>query len=614
MDNCNQPIEIRAVESLGLGFDLASDFRLRFAKKCPDGGRLVQLDESSKRDIVLPGGGTVSGVSEDIRCDKGDRIRFKSDVLEFSKMSELLNQKSSIQGKVPSGYFNALFDLSGSWLNDATDAKYLAFDGYFISLYYLHLTTSPLVLQESVKKSVPTCWNPLLLARFIQTYGTHIIVGMAVGGQDLICVKQKPSSTISSAELRGYLDDLGDNLFSDGNSPSLLDRKTRNGKQKVPDVFTRMLQPHTKQFTNITETSSKDGITVIECKRGGDVFSDSYSKWLQTVGTDPEAMLFKFVPITSLLNGVPGSGYISHAINLYLRYKPAVEDLQYFLEFQVPRQWAPLFCELTLRHQRKKTSCPRLQFSFLGPKIYVSTTQVTCDEKPVIGLRLFLEGKKSNRLAMHVQHLSSLPDTITHALSKSTTTRRQSQWRGTDEYETRSQILEPVRWKRFSNVCSSVVEHDPNWLNQEPTGGVYIVTGAQLIIKGKWPKTVLHLRLLFTHLPNCTIRKTEWAGAPAAARKSSIFSNLSSTFSFTQRSVANAQKQQPATVDSGGFTDSPSVPVRSTKLRKFVDMDEVARGPHDLPGHWLVTAGKLVMDGGKIGLHVKFALLDFAQE
>ncbi|KAK1435319.1 hypothetical protein QVD17_01080 [Tagetes erecta] len=615
MEYCNKSIEVRAVESLGLGFDLASDFRLKYAKRCHDGERLVELDESRKRDIVLPGcGTTVSGVSEDIRCDKGDRIRFKSDVLEFNKMSELLNQKSSIQGKVPSGYFNALFDLSGSWLKDAADAKYLAFDGYFISLYYLHLTASPLVLQESVKNSVPTCWNPMLLARFIQTYGTHIIVGMAVGGQDLICVKQKPSSTISSADLRGYLDDLGDNLFSDGGSP-LIDWKTRDGKQKVPDVFTRMLQPHTKQFTNITETSSKDGITVIECKRGGDVFSNSYSKWLQTVGTNPEAMLFKFVPITSLLNGVRGSGYLSHAINLYLRYKPALEDLQYFLEFQVPRQWAPLFCELPLRHQRKKTSCPRLQFNFLGPKIYVSTTQVSCDEKPVIGLRLFLEGKKSNRLAMHVQHLSSVPDTITHALSKSTTTRRPSQWRGSDEYEPRVQILEPVRWKRYSNVCSSMVKHDPNWLNQGPAGGAYIVTGAQLISKGNWPKTVLHLRLLFTHLPNCIIRKTEWASAPAVARKSSIFTNLSSTFSFTQRSVANEQKQQqPATLNSGVFPDSPPVPARYTKLRKFVDTDEVVRGPHDLPGHWLVIAGKLVMDGGKIGLHVKFALLDFAQE
>lgn len=31
--------------------------------------------------------------------------------------------------------------------------------------------------------------------------------------------------------------------------------------------------------------------------------------------------MFKFVPITSLLTGIPGSGYLSHAINLYLRCK-----------------------------------------------------------------------------------------------------------------------------------------------------------------------------------------------------------------------------------------------------------------------------------------------------
>lgn len=56
--------------------------------------------------------------------------------------------------------------------------------------------------------------------------------------------------------------------------------------------------------------------------------------------------------------------------------KPALEDLHFFLEFQVPRQWAPLFCELPLRHQRKRSSCPSLQFYFLGPKINVSSTQV----------------------------------------------------------------------------------------------------------------------------------------------------------------------------------------------------------------------------------------------
>lgn len=49
------------------------------------------------------------------------------------------------------------------------------------------------------------------------------------------------------------------------------------------------------------------------------MFAQSHAKWLQTVAMSPEAILFKLVPITSLLTGVPGSGYLSHAINLYLR-------------------------------------------------------------------------------------------------------------------------------------------------------------------------------------------------------------------------------------------------------------------------------------------------------
>lgn len=104
-----------------------------------------------------------------------------------------------------------------------------------------------------------------------------------------------------------------------------------------------MLQSHPMQITSITETSSKDvskiytlkifwitsssepvhyfeqGLTIMWSKRGGDVFSYSHSKWLQTITANPEPILFKFVPITSLLSGVPGSGYLSHAINLYLR-------------------------------------------------------------------------------------------------------------------------------------------------------------------------------------------------------------------------------------------------------------------------------------------------------
>lgn len=89
MDYAEKSVEMRAFDSLGLGFDFASDFRLKYAKSCPGGGRLVELDESRKRDIVVPGGGgvTICGVSEDIHCDKGDHVRFKSDVLEFNKVN-----------------------------------------------------------------------------------------------------------------------------------------------------------------------------------------------------------------------------------------------------------------------------------------------------------------------------------------------------------------------------------------------------------------------------------------------------------------------------------------------------------------------------------------------
>lgn len=122
---------------------------------------------------------------------------------------------------------------------------------------------------------------------------------------------------------------------------------------QVPDVFNRILQSNPMQLASIAETSSKDvslelefyseflsknnnfnhelfvflcfqleqGLTVICSKRGGNVFLHTHSNWLQTVPSKPEGILFKFVPITSLLTGIPGSGYLSHAINLYLRCK-----------------------------------------------------------------------------------------------------------------------------------------------------------------------------------------------------------------------------------------------------------------------------------------------------
>jgi hypothetical protein len=63
------------------------------------------------------------------------------------------------------------------------------------------------------------------------------------------------------------------------------------------------------------------GLTVIYSKRGGDIGASNHSEWLPTVLTMPDAINFKLVPITSLLKGVAGVGFLSHAMNLYLRCK-----------------------------------------------------------------------------------------------------------------------------------------------------------------------------------------------------------------------------------------------------------------------------------------------------
>ena len=56
--------------------------------------------------------------------------------------------------------------------------------------------------------------------------------------------------------------------------------------------------------------------------------------------------------------------------------KPPIEELDQFLEFQLPRQWAPAYGDLPLAPRRKKNPTPSLQFTFLGPRLYVNTVKV----------------------------------------------------------------------------------------------------------------------------------------------------------------------------------------------------------------------------------------------
>lgn len=74
--------------------------------------------------------------------------------------------KSSIPGKIPTGYFNNVFGFdAGAWGNDAANTKCLGLDGYFIRLFNVHIDRYPLLLSKQVLQAVPSSWDPPALAR-----------------------------------------------------------------------------------------------------------------------------------------------------------------------------------------------------------------------------------------------------------------------------------------------------------------------------------------------------------------------------------------------------------------------------------------------------------------
>ncbi|KAH9626275.1 hypothetical protein KSS87_018881 [Heliosperma pusillum] len=577
-----------AIGSIGRGYDISTDLRLKFCKGDSVDSHLIEINEEKCQEIALPGGIVVPNVPNSIKCDKGERTRFRSDVLSFQQMSEQFNQKISLTGKIPSGLFNTMFEFSGCWQKDAAYTKTLAFDGVFITLYTVALQKSHLVLRDHVKQAVPSTWEPAALARFIEQFGTHIIVGVKMGGKDVIYVKQQHSSTLGHADVQKKLKEMADKRFIVSNGECVEDSDKACQNDKFPGREQRL------RFADMSPSCSyshKEEVTTI-CKRRGGSENKSlpHHQWLQTVLSEPDVISMSFIPITSLLNGVPGSGFLSHAINLYLRYKPPIEELHQFLEFQLPRQWAPVFSELPLGPQRKEQNYASLQFSFMGPRLYLNTSAVDVGRRPVTGLRLYLEGRRSNRLAIHLQHLSSLPKVF--QLKDDPT--------GTYEQELYDRrFYEKVGWKNFSHVCTAPVEPDDD---------LAIVTGAQLQVADYGFKKLLFLRLGYSTVVGATpIKSPEWAGSPGLGRKSGLISTLISQH-FT---AAARPPPQPADVNinSAVYPGGPPVPVQAPKLLKFVDTTEMTRGPQDTPGYWVVSGAKLQVEKGKISLRVRYSLL-----
>ncbi|GMH26950.1 hypothetical protein Nepgr_028793 [Nepenthes gracilis] len=588
----------KAVSVIGCGYDLTDDLRLSLCKKGRSGSRLIEVDETQTRDLVLPGGIVVPNVSSLIKCDKGERTRFRSDVLNFNQMSEQFNQELSLSGKIPCGLFNKMFNFKGCWQKDAGSTKCLAFDGWFITLYTIELDRSHIMLLQDVKREVPSSWDPAALAEFIDMYGTHIIVGLKMGGKDVVHIKQLQSSNLHPTELQQLLKKQADERFSEElYESSISDSKATSGKLKGGNGGAwKHYAPFKNSFSPSVISQSKNGdILSIHVQRGG-VDLDSHKKWLSTLSEAPNVISMSFVPITSLLNGVRGCGFLSYAINLYLRYKPPIEELAGFLEFQLPRQWAPEYGDFPLGLCRKRELSPSLRYTFMGPKLYVNTEPVDTGHCPVAGIRLFLQGKRSDHLAIHLLHLSTLPKILQlsddHCCQPTL---------GPIDRD----FIKPIKCGILSHICTATVEQNSGCIEDT----ALIVTKAWLEVKVIGMKKVLFLRLGFSTVASAKIRRSEWDGPSTLSRKSGIFSNIMS--GNISKVLIMPQEQPKPDINSALFPGGPPMAGSTSKLLTVVDTREMVRGPEDYPGYWVITGAKLCLESGRISIKAKYSLLTF---
>ncbi|KAJ0538813.1 putative MACPF domain-containing protein CAD1/NSL1 [Helianthus annuus] len=72
---------------------------------------------------------------------------------------------------------------------------------------------------------------------FIEKYGTHIIVGIGIGGQDVIMLKQTKTSNLEPSQLKKHLEDIGDQMFNGSCTFSPHQLKNKEHKHKVNKGF-----------------------------------------------------------------------------------------------------------------------------------------------------------------------------------------------------------------------------------------------------------------------------------------------------------------------------------------------------------------------------------------
>jgi len=73
---------------------------------------------------------------------------------------------------------------------------------------------------------------------FIENFGTHVITSVTIGGKDVIYVKQHQSSPLSTLEIKHYVQDIGNQRFSD------MEGHTSSGPMKLKDKASPRIFPY----------------------------------------------------------------------------------------------------------------------------------------------------------------------------------------------------------------------------------------------------------------------------------------------------------------------------------------------------------------------------------
>ncbi|TKY65689.1 MACPF domain-containing protein CAD1 [Spatholobus suberectus] len=174
-----------AVQALGRGFDVNCDTRLLYCRGVA-GSRVVHVDEEHVRDLWLYDDVVVPNVSRDIVKNSQEPVgRHSSGVCSYQEMVEYFNQKANVSQGFPLGMFNSAFSFTGSKHIDAMETKSLSSDGFYVPLAKFQLINSYLMLQEHVKRAIPLNWDPPSLASFIESFGTHVVTSITIGGKDV---------------------------------------------------------------------------------------------------------------------------------------------------------------------------------------------------------------------------------------------------------------------------------------------------------------------------------------------------------------------------------------------------------------------------------------------